>query len=72
MPTAFFLFSLLVFILSARQLKALPILASAGAEKITAKYLHFRTSIVRTGMAPNYTVNKFIMAGRYVKTVLEF
>jgi hypothetical protein len=58
---------LLVFILSARQVKALPILAckewSKDVEKIlmTAKNLHFRTSIARTGMAPN--VNKFIMAG---------
>lgn len=69
MKIAVFPSSLLFFILSARQAKALQILASKkegeDVEKIQiiAKNLHFRTSIARTGMAPNYNVNKFIIAG---------
>jgi hypothetical protein len=60
MKIAVFPSSLLFFILSARQVKALSILASKkegeDVEKIQiiAKNLHFCTSIARTGMAPNY------------------
>jgi|LakMenE01Jun11ns_1017448.scaffolds.fasta_scaffold7819140_1 hypothetical protein len=60
--------SLLVFILSARQVKALSILASKqwseDVEKIliTAKYLHFvLSSIVRIDVAPNYNVKWLVL-----------